>query len=60
MYGARMGGNQKFECELTIKGGKVVYDLNGLSRPDWKTLPPNYTAIGNSRWDALNPASKKQ
>jgi dihydroorotase len=43
MYGARMNGNQKFECEMTLKSGKIVYDLNGISRPDWETLPPNYT-----------------
>ncbi|MBV8811731.1 MAG: amidohydrolase/deacetylase family metallohydrolase [Acidobacteriaceae bacterium] len=57
-YGARMRGTQKFECELTVKGGKVVYDLNGISRPDWESLPPNYTNVGDSRWDALNPAAK--
>jgi dihydroorotase len=56
MYGARMDGDRKFVCELTIKNGKVVYDLNGISRPDWRTLPPNYTAVGDSRWDALNPS----
>jgi dihydroorotase len=56
MYGARMDGTQKFFCELTVKGGKVVYDLNGISRPDWRTLPPNYTNVGDPRWDALNPA----
>lgn len=59
MYGARMNGNQKLECEMTVKGGKIVYDLNGISRPDWKTLPPNYTAVGDARWDGLHPASKK-
>ncbi|HEY7209909.1 MAG TPA: amidohydrolase/deacetylase family metallohydrolase [Bryobacteraceae bacterium] len=58
MYGARKDGTQKFECELTVKGGRIVYDLNGISRPEWKTLPPNYTAIGDPRWDALNPASR--
>jgi len=56
MYGARMKSNQKLECQMTVKDGKVVYDLNGLSRPDWKTLPKNYTAIGDPRWDRLNPA----
>lgn len=55
MYGARMDGREKFVCELTVKGGKVVYDLNGISRPDWRTLPRNYTSIGDSRWDGLNP-----
>lgn len=56
MYGARMDGTQKFICELTVKGGKVVYDLNGISRPDWRSVPPNYTNVGDPRWDALNPA----
>ena len=60
MYGARMDGTQKFECEMTVKGGKVVYDLNGISRPDWKTLPANYKAVGDPRWDSLNPARKHQ
>lgn len=58
MYGARMDGNQKFVCELTVKGGKVIYDLNGISRPDWKTLPKNYTQVGDPRWDALNPSHR--
>jgi dihydroorotase len=58
MYGARMDGNQKFVCELTVKGGKVIYDLNGISRPDWKTLPKNYTQVGDPRWDALNPGRR--
>jgi dihydroorotase len=55
MYGARMSGNQKFQCEMTIKDGKIVYDLNGLSRPDWKRLPKDYTTVGDPRWDRLNP-----
>ncbi len=58
MYGARMNANQTLQCELTVKDGKVVYDLNGISRPDWKTLPNNYTAVGDRRWDGLNPAGK--
>jgi dihydroorotase len=55
MYGARMNGNRKLTCELTVHNGKVVYDLNGISRPEWTTLPPDYTAIGDPAWDALNP-----
>ena len=31
--GYKLMGKQKFECEMTIKGGKVVYDLNGISLP---------------------------
>ena len=28
-------GTQKLECELTIRDGKIVYDLNGISKPAW-------------------------
>ena len=53
MYGARMNGTQKLVCELTVRDGKVVYDLNGLSRPDWKSLPPDYRTTGNPHWDGI-------
>ncbi|TMM59563.1 amidohydrolase/deacetylase family metallohydrolase [Maribacter algarum] len=33
--GKRMKGNKKLECELTIRDGKVVYDLNGLASESW-------------------------
>jgi dihydroorotase len=33
--GWKMSGDQKLECELTIKGGRVMWDLNGISRPLW-------------------------
>ena len=36
MYGARLQGTEKLTCELTVRNGKVVYDLNGISRPDWE------------------------
>ncbi|GAB4023420.1 amidohydrolase/deacetylase family metallohydrolase [Spirosoma koreense] len=31
--GYKIMGKQKFECEMTIKGGKIVYDLNGIVNP---------------------------
>ncbi len=31
--GYKVEGKQKLECEVTIKDGKVVYDLNGLTAP---------------------------
>jgi dihydroorotase len=55
MYGARMDSTHRLVCELTMRDGKVVYDLNGLSRPDWKSLPANYRQTGDARWDGLNP-----
>jgi dihydroorotase len=53
MNGARLKGTQRLMCELTLRDGKVVYDLNGLSRPDWNTLPPDYRYTGDPRWDAV-------
>jgi dihydroorotase len=54
MRGARLKGNQKLVCEMTLRDGRIVYDLNGLSRPDWTTLPKDYGAVGDPRWDAIN------
>jgi dihydroorotase len=50
--GARMQGTQKLEGELTMSAGKVVWDLNGMTRSDWKTLG-QYDAQGDPRWDGI-------
>jgi dihydroorotase len=55
MYGARLQGTQKLDCELTVRAGKVVYDLNGISRTDWDKLPKNYLQTGDPRWDGIMP-----
>ena len=34
--GFRINGNKKLVCELTIREGKVVWDLNGISSPVWE------------------------
>ena len=31
--GYRIDATKKLECELTIRGGKTVYDLNGIANP---------------------------
>jgi dihydroorotase len=56
MHGARLRGTQKLTCELTLREGKVVYDLNGITRPDWDKLPRDYKQTGDARWDAVTPA----
>ena len=35
--GARLSGTQKLMSEVTIKDGKIVYDLNGLASQEWTT-----------------------
>jgi dihydroorotase len=54
MFGARLKGDRKLICELTLRDGKVVWDLNGTSRPDWTTLPRDYRQSGDRRWDTIN------
>jgi dihydroorotase len=51
-YGAKMKGREKLTCELTVRNGRVVYDLNGISREDWDKLPANYKSQLDPRWDA--------
>ena len=31
--GFKIEGNRKLECEMTIRGGRIVYDLNGIAEP---------------------------
>jgi dihydroorotase len=59
VYGARMKGTQKLECELTLRDGKVVYDLNGITREDWDKLG-HYMSQGDARWDATIGSSVRQ
>lgn len=33
--GARMNGDSKFEAEMTIRAGKIVWDQNGLAAQEW-------------------------
>jgi dihydroorotase len=33
--GTRLKGTQKLETELTVRAGKIVWDLNGISAPPW-------------------------
>lgn len=36
--GAREPGTQRIICELTLRKGNVVWDLNGLAGQDWKNF----------------------
>ena len=51
MHGAKLTGDRRLRAELTVHDGKVVYDLNGLSREDWTKLPANYGRQGDARWE---------
>jgi hypothetical protein len=47
-------------AELTVRDGKIVYDLNGMANPEWTTLPANYGPTGDRRWDAYAPARARR
>ena len=32
--GYKLKGNQRLECEMTIRAGRIVYDLNGITTPE--------------------------
>jgi dihydroorotase len=53
-FGGRLRSNRKLTCEMTLRDGKVVYDLNGIARPDWDTLPKDYRSTGDPRWAGGN------
>jgi dihydroorotase len=37
--GGRFDGTQKLLCELTLRDGKAVYDLNGMTALPWEKVP---------------------
>ena len=37
--GARRSGDRLLVCELTLRAGKVVWDLNGRAAQDWEKYP---------------------
>jgi dihydroorotase len=36
--GSVLNGNKKLEAELTLRAGKVAWDLNGISGPQWDAV----------------------
>ena len=54
MVNKRLDGNQKLVCELTIKDGKIVYDLNGMSATLW-TATPDANEKEAYRWTTFAP-----
>lgn len=59
-FGVRMNGNQKLVAELTLKDGKVVYDLNGISRPMFDKVPKDYQTQVDPRVDPVGPGARRR
>lgn len=53
VYKARLRGTQRLTCELTLRNGRVAWELNGITRDSWDTLG-NYKSQGDASWDATS------
>jgi dihydroorotase len=51
VHGARLTGDQRLRCQLTLREGKVVWDEDAIMRTDWTTLPKDYRGVGDPKWD---------
>ena len=54
MYNTKMMGTKKLVCELTLRNGKVVYDLNGISADMWDAKEHSADERQSSRWTTFN------
>jgi dihydroorotase len=55
VYKARMYRTQRLVCEMTLRNGRVVYELNGIARESWDRLG-QYLFQGNEHWDGTPEA----
>ncbi len=54
MYNTKMMGTKKLVCELTLRDGKVVYDLNGISADMWDAKEHSADERQARRWTTFN------
>lgn len=54
MYNTKMMGTKKLVCELTLRDGKVVYDLNGISADMWDATTHSADQSQSRRWTTFN------
>jgi dihydroorotase len=60
-FGGLQKGSRKLFCEMTLKDGQVVFDVNGRTREDWRHIEPlNYPRQGDSRWDGILHSRPRQ
>ena len=53
--GGRLDGHQKLVCEMTVRNGMILWDLNGLSRIPWQQRTVYQV---DPKWDGLLPARR--
>jgi dihydroorotase len=55
MDNTKLAADTRLDCELTIRAGKVVYDLNGLSMDPWNDLQPSSNPQMANHWTDFRP-----
>jgi dihydroorotase len=53
--GGRLDGHEKLVCEMTVRNGMILWDLNGLSRLPWQQRTVYQV---DPKWDGLLPARR--
>jgi dihydroorotase len=53
--GGRLEGRQKLVCELTVRNGLVVWDLNGVAREAWQKRT---VFVPHPEWDGTLPLKR--
>jgi dihydroorotase len=53
--GGRLDGQERLVCEMTVRNGMILWDLNGLSRIPWQQRT-KYEL--DPKWDGLLPARR--
>lgn len=58
--GSKMAGTEMLECELTVRAGRVAWDLNGLAAEPWEksAMKPVAYAPGRMLWMQSPPAGE--
>ena len=44
--GGTFGGTQRLKCELTLRDGVAVYDINGMTGTPWEKIPAETPRLG--------------
>ena len=53
--GGKLEGHVKLVCQMTIRNGLIVWDLNGLARDDWRKTSGFHR---DSRWEGQLPVKR--
>jgi dihydroorotase len=59
-FGASLKATEELVCEMTVRDGKVVYDLNARAGKAWDKAPAAYGPLSDTSWDATMSDSTRK